>query len=147
MQSRTFIASCIIAALLASPAIAGSDLTVKVEGLRNAKGAVWVCLWKREQTDFPKCVNGKTAFARLKAPTGAPLVKFEDVAPGTYAVTAVHDETGTGNGEFNALGMPLSGVGLSNTPELGVMNRPTFDKGAFDMPKTTALTIKLNYLF
>lgn len=137
---------------IASPTVAqappaGNKVTVTIEGVRNANGAVWVCLWTETQKDFPKCSNSATATARLKAPSNAPTVMFENVIAGRYAITAMHDETGTGNGETNLVGLPKSGVGLSNQPTIGLTNRPTFDKGAFAVPETKTLSIKLNYLF
>lgn len=126
---------------------AGNRLAVTVEGVRSDKGAVWVCLWRQDDKDFPKCINGATAIARLKAPSSAPSVILENVSAGRYAITAMHDETGTGNGETNLVGLPKSGIGLSNQPAIGLTNRPTFDKGAFAVPETKALSIKLNYLF
>lgn len=118
-----------------------------MEGLRSTKDAVWFCLMKEGQSDFPKCVNAAMAVARIKAAVATPTVTFQNVAPGTYAVTAMHDESGTGDGEFNVAGLPKSGVGLSNVPTLGMMNLPTFEKGRFTVPETKTLSIKANHLF
>jgi len=113
-----------------------------MEGLRSTKDAIWFCLMKEGQSDFPKCVNAAMAVARIKAAVATPTVTFQNVAPGTYAVTAMHDESGTGDGEFNVAGLPKSGVGLSNVPTLGMMNLPTFEKGRFTVPETKTLSIK-----
>lgn len=43
--------------------------------------------------------------------------------------------------------MPKSGVGTSNNPVLGLMNRPSFDKSRFTVPDTKQIEIKTQYLF
>lgn len=135
-------------AAMAQSAVAQSvTLEATLEGVRNSKGAVWFCLWREDQADFPKCNNAAKAVARIKATADKPTVTFKDVAPGTYAITALHDKSGTGDGEFNFAGMPKSGVGVSTMTSIGMTNRPTFDKAKFTAPDTKALSLKAHYLF
>ena len=139
-----------IATAEAAPTALAADaatINVTVTQLHNADGKVWVCLWQDGNAkDFPRC-DKATPFAKLSVPASAPKATFADVPPGTYAISMFHDEKGTGVPEVNLLGMPKSGVGTSNNPVLGLMNRPSFDKSRFMVPETKQIEIKTQYLF
>jgi uncharacterized protein (DUF2141 family) len=125
----------------------GASLQVAVAHLRSAEGKVWVCLWQEGATGaFPRC-DQTAPFAKLSAPASAPTVVFNGVAPGAYAVSFFHDERGTGVPEVNLVGLPKSGIGTSNNPDIGLMNRPSFAKSRFVVPGTTQLTVIAKYLF
>ena len=42
------------------------------------------------------------------------LFVFDNVEPGEYALTVLHDENGNGKLDTNLLGMPKEGYGVSN---------------------------------
>ena len=86
-------------------------------------------------------LSSSTVGERSRAPT----VAFAGLPPGVYAVTMFHDERGTGAPEMNFLGMPKSGIGLSNNPV--IVGPPTFAKSRFAVPATTRITIEARYLF
>lgn len=133
----------------ASPALAANpaSIDVTVTQLHNTDGKVWICLWQEANAaDFPRC-DKTTPFAKLSVPATAAKGSFANVPPGTYAISLFHDENGSGVPEVNLLGMPKSGVGTSNNPVLGLMNRPSFDKSRFMVPETKQIEIKTQYLF
>jgi uncharacterized protein (DUF2141 family) len=124
-----------------------SAIEVNIANLRSANGKVWVCIWKDGSTEgFPNCAKGKPA-ALLSAPASAPKVVFNGISAGAYAISFFHDEKDTGTPETNLLGMPKSGVGLSNNPDIGVTSPPTFAKARFVVPDTVRHTIAAKYLF
>lgn len=132
------------AVLLASPVYA-ADLTVTVTGIRNAEGLVQLCLFARAD-GFPDCGND-TSVPRQRVPAvpGQVRVRFEGLAPGTYAVTAFHDEKRTGKVETNFLGIPRSGLGASNDPQ-GRFGPPSFGDAAFTVPnRPAAITLRMQY--
>jgi uncharacterized protein (DUF2141 family) len=70
---------------------------------------------------------------------------FEDIPPGTYAITVIHDENMDGKLDTNWLGIPKEGYGFSNDvkPLLGA---PPFSAASFQHDGGTLdLTISLHY--
>ena len=143
IRTCLFSAATIATVLYAPPAQA---LEVTVDGLRNARGDVVICIWRQQDEGFPNCAKGRP-WKRLKAPATSPTVRFSDVPPGTYAVSMFHDEKRMGRPQTNFFGMPTSGVGLANNPRVGPTNRPTFDKAKVVVPDTKAIAITAKYLF
>ena len=157
-RSRLLIGAAVLSALLgagwlpdasaqapASRASEPATVEVAITNLRSTRGKVWLCLWKEGATaGFPSCDKGKPLASR-SAPASAPRVAFTGLQPGAYAVTMFHDEKGTGAPEMNLLGMPTSGIGLSNNPV--ILGPPTFAKSRFVVPGTTRVTIETKYLF
>jgi uncharacterized protein (DUF2141 family) len=134
----------------ALPAAAQQPTTIEVQiaNLHNAAGKVWICLWKEGETEgFPRCDKSKP-LAKLSAPAGAPTVVFPGVKPGTYAISMFHDEKETGVPETNMVGLPKSGIGMSNNPAVGVTSPPSFDKARFTVGADVVRhTIEARYLF
>ncbi len=119
----------------------------KATDLRNTNGNVWFCLWKDGATEgFPRCDKGQP-FAKLSAPASSAAVVFKSVPLGTYAVSMFHDEKSTGVPELNLVGLPKSGVGLSNNPQVGITSPPNFGKAKFTLEKNIVLSIQAKYLF
>lgn len=134
----------------ALPAVAQQPATIEVRiaNLHNAVGKVWICLWKEGATEgFPRC-DKSTPLAKLSAPASAPAVVFSDVRPGTYAISMFHDEKETGIPETNLVGLPKSGIGMSNNPVVGVTSPPSFAKAQFSVGADVVRhTIEAKYLF
>ncbi len=122
-----------------------ADLTVAVTGVRNQDGLLQLCLFDRPQA-FPDCAGDPAVKRRnLPATPGTMRAVFENVAPGTYAVTVFHDEKRLGRVETNLLGIPRSGVGASNDPAAR-FGPPRFEDAAFTMPdRPAAIAITMRY--
>ncbi|MEQ8823642.1 MAG: DUF2141 domain-containing protein [Filomicrobium sp.] len=133
----------VLSAAIAMPAQA---LDVSIDGLRNTDGDVVVCVWRAQDQGFPNCAKS-APFRKLSAPAAVGKVTIEGLPPGTYAVTMFHDAKRQGKPETNFMGMPTSAVGLANNPDVGPMNRPTFDKARVVVPDTPAITINAKYIF
>ena len=78
---------------------------------------------------YPDC--GKDPKSRkLSLPARAAMTaKFEDVAPGTYAIALIHDENGNNKMDL-AVFLPKEGFGMSRNPKIG-MGPPSFKSAAF----------------
>lgn len=58
---------------------------------------------------------------------------FDNVAPGTYAITAIHDLNNNGELDKNFLGVPTEPYGFSNDAR-GTMGPPSFSSASFQYP-------------
>lgn len=99
-----------------------------ITGVRSAKGNVLVCMTANAKA-YPDC--GKDPKSRkLSLPARATMTaKFEDIAPGTYAIALIHDENGNNKMDL-AVFLPKEGFGMSRNPKIG-MGPPSFKSAAF----------------
>jgi uncharacterized protein (DUF2141 family) len=128
-----------------APASADNVIHVEVSGLRNDKGQVLCALFSSAE-DFPK--KAEKAVARLTARIveQQAVCDFSGVAPGTYAVSVVHDENSNGKLDTNFIGMPREGVGASKDAK-GHMGPPKFAAASFRFEGgRTDLKIHVKYL-
>lgn len=137
---RHFCAAMILCAA-ASPAHA-DDVTIALQGAKKNAGSIVLCLWAKED-GFPDCESGK-AVKRIVVPVNAATARFDNVAPGTYAVSAFHDANGNNKLDSNFLGLPLEAVGMSNNPKLN--GPPRFKPARFKVAGPTKISIRFQSL-
>lgn len=135
-----------LALALVVPLLGGAgepaSLTINVSGLRNTNGMLIACI-HRDKAGFPTCQKSATAIRQSLRISGAAMtVRFNGVAPGTYAVSVQHDEDGNGKLKTNFIGMPKEGVGISNNPG-GI---PGWSKSQFQLNGPATIAIKMRYL-
>jgi uncharacterized protein (DUF2141 family) len=107
-------------------------IVVKIAGLRNDKGQV-LCALFSSAADFPKNPAKAAALTKSSISNRQAVCQFGGVAPGTYAVSVVHDENSNGKLDTNFIGIPKEGVGASrNAP--GHFGPPKFAAAAFSFP-------------
>jgi uncharacterized protein (DUF2141 family) len=114
-----------------SPTQGTSTLTVKIKGIRNAKGKIDVVLYgdgKGFPLDPSSAAVAKQVDVDAKSLTAT--VVFEKLPQGVYAATVLHDENMVGKMEFDSQGTPLEGYGISNNPDSS-SGPPTFDDSKF----------------
>jgi uncharacterized protein (DUF2141 family) len=129
----------------AGPAPAENIINVEISGLRNDKGQMLCALFSSAEA-FPK--KPERAVARLTSRISGrqAACDFTGVAPGTYAVSVVHDENSNGKLDRNFIGMPREGVGASNDAK-GHMGPPKFSAASFAYQGGRLdLKIHVNYL-
>ena len=121
-----------------------TSVELDISGVRNAKGRVLVCLTAKPKA-FPDC--GKDPASRkLALPAAATLVaRFDNIAPGVYAVALIHDENGNNRMDV-ALFLPREGFGMSRNPPIG-MGPPSFKSAQFSVSGSPVrLPVKMRYL-
>jgi len=115
-----------------------STLTVRVTGIRNAKGKIRLGLYRDA-----KFVEGREI--EIDAATLNARVVFEKIPQGVYAVNLFHDENMNGKMDTNFLGMPVEGYGFSNNPGKR-MGKPGFDETSFKVNQPEcAIEIRMIY--
>ena len=143
LMNRTRSTVLALAAALASVACTqprAATLELTITGIRPAHGRLMIAVADSGDAwdDRAKPIASTT-----QAVTGARQVfRFDDLAPGTYAVKVMNDENGNGALDSNFMGMPTEGYGFSNNPK--VLRKPTFTEAGFELGATgTAITIEL----
>jgi uncharacterized protein (DUF2141 family) len=141
--------SILIAAALFLPRPAdAAELTVVIDNLRSAKGAVFVALWN----DAEGFTDSKAALINTNMPARMGQVSFDlgDLPAGAYAIASFHDENGNGEFDTTWLGLPDEGLGFSNGAWIG-LGAPSFKEAAFDLatepdgPKAHIVRIGIRY--
>lgn len=123
--------SILIAAALFLPRPAdAAELTVVIDNLRSAKGAVFVALWN----DAEGFTDSKAALINTNMPARMGQVSFDlgDLPAGAYAIASFHDENGNGEFDTTWLGLPDEGLGFSNGAWIR-LGAPSFKEAAFDL--------------
>jgi len=118
-----------------------ANLTVIVEGLRNANGTVRLELDGSEAAWNDKAAA--TAKTNIQAAIGSVSYTFRSLSPGTYGLGVYQDEDNSGKLHTNLFGVPKEGYGFSNNPS--VMRMPTFQEAQFSVAqqdKTVVIHLK-----
>ncbi len=118
---------------------------VHVTHLRSARGNVYCDLF-RSAKGFAKNAKKAAGVVRAEINEHAAVCEFRDLAPGTYAVAAYHDENGNGQLDRGFMGIPKEGVGVSNDIQ-GSWGSPSFDRAKFTVgAEQKQIVIHIKYL-
>lgn len=104
-----------------------NHLVVTIENIRDSKGEISVALFDSEVNYLKKHYVGKS----VPAISGKSIVIFDDLPPGEYAISVIHDSNKNGALDKNFIGIPTEGFGFLN----GAMGR--FGPPKFDQTKVT----------
>ena len=133
---KAILLSCVFC-MLSSSTPKTYDLEVKIEGLKNQKGNVYIGVYdtKKDFEGMGKRVDGKI----IKA-TDSRVYQVFKLPAKTYAIAVFHDENGNGKLDKNLLGVPKEGYGFSNEG-----NKPGFDNASFQLNSDKSFVIRLKY--
>lgn len=117
--------------------VSNASITVTINNVPSNKGKVIMALHTADT--FMKGGGIQNSESIIK--DGKVIVTFENVAPGTYAVIALHDLNENGRMDFQENGMPMEDFGTSNnTMSFGP---PQFSESKFEMTnEDLEITIK-----
>ncbi|NEP63032.1 MAG: DUF2141 domain-containing protein [Symploca sp. SIO2G7] len=122
-----------------------AQLAVEIVGLKGPQGQV--CLNLFDSTNgFPSNRDEAVATLCIAIADDGPLVAtFEELPPGSYAVSVFHDANGDGEFNRNFVGMPVEGFGFSSNPN-AVTGPPDYSEAVFlVVGDETRIEIELNY--
>lgn len=119
-------------------------LNVTVNCMRNNQGILQVVLYNRDGSipdeNFKKYY--KMQISQIANHTAS--VVFENLPPGNYAVSVLHDENVNGKID-KGLFLPKEGIGFSNYQSISLTNRPTFSKSNFNLNSDSSISVKMIY--
>ena len=121
-----------------------SNLSVRVDGVRNDRGVVLVSLYDQAE-GFPRDRDAVLLTQKVVASKGSVHVHFGELAPGEYAIAVLHDENESGDMDSNFIGLPKEGYGFSNDvkPKL---KAPSFDDTKFRVDgDETEVVLEMRY--
>jgi len=113
-------------------------ITVTINNIKNDTGKVLLGL--HTVNTFMKTEALQKKATEIKS--GKIKVIFTNVAPGEYAILALHDENNNNKMDFTASGMPMEDYGLSNNAMS--FGPPQFSEAKFKVENDA---ITLNILF
>lgn len=121
-----------------------TKLQVTVTHIKGAKGNIIVGIFDSDENFLKKPVDGKM----IKASGDSVTVVFENLKPGKYAISVLHDANKNEDLDKNKLGIPKEGFGFSNNV-IGAMGPPSFERAQFDLApdqKDLDIDIKMKYM-
>lgn len=123
----------------------GATLSVTVNGFKDTKGQAIVAVYSSPET----WLKSEKAVRRKKSKLNGPdlTVEFTDLAPGVFAVSAIHDENNNGKLDMRYFPVPRprEGAGVSNDARKA-LGPPSWDDAKFTVPATGySITITLRY--
>ena len=130
MRAIRLIAFTASLLLWAPPVASCADLTITIKNVRSAAGTIFVAVYDSDGT----FLNLEHARAQMKAQAlkGEVVFTVHDLATGTYAISAYHDENNNGKLDRNWLHIPTEGYGFSNDVR-GATGPPKFTLAAFGL--------------
>lgn len=122
---------------------APGSLYIRISNMRNTKGRVSLLLF-RSPVGFPDSPPSAVASRSLPVSKDG-LYKFDQLPPGRYALSVIHDENENTRLDKNALGIPREGYGFSGNPK-ALFGPPGFETVAFSFDGSSfELSVKLIY--
>lgn len=125
-------------------ALCQTKLQVTVTNIKGHKGDIIIGIFDSDENFLKKPIDGK-----LAKPSGDSItVIFENLKPGKYAVSVLHDANKNKDLDKNKLGIPKEGFGFSNNV-LGAMGPPSFERAQIDLTaeqKDLDIGIKMKYM-
>jgi uncharacterized protein (DUF2141 family) len=129
-----------------APAAAKATLTVRITGIKNAKGKINIALF-RDAKGFPTDSASAVASQRFEIDpqTLVATAVFKDIPQGAYAAAVLHDDDLSGKMAYDGQGIPQKGYGISNNPNTNY-GPPTPEQATFTVNQAeVTIEIKMVY--
>ena len=118
-----------------------TSMTVVVKNVKETKGQISVALFNKADDFMGKSLASKSTVAQ----NGEVQLIFENVTPGDYAISVMHDANENNELDSNAFGIPKEGFGFSNDA-MGMFGPPSFEKAKFNFTGENKIAITLKYM-
>jgi uncharacterized protein (DUF2141 family) len=137
------IVPLVIAVLTSASCMGQSRLEIVVKNLRDIKGSIRVGLFTNKQDFLKNAVEGKV----ITVTGDNMIVVFDNLKPGDYALSIIHDENDNGKLDMNFIGMPKEGFAFGNNA-MGAFGPPSFSKSKVNIQGSMVVRqeISMRYL-
>ncbi len=125
---KRLILPVLLCLLLSCPAFA-ARLELQVSGVEDTKGQIIASVFDSEENFLEIPMLQMKNRPAADEPT---VFVFENLPPGNYALSAVHDRDGNGEMNSNFLGIPKEPVAVSNNAK-GRFGPPAFEDARFPL--------------
>jgi uncharacterized protein (DUF2141 family) len=115
---------------LSAPTLA-AELTVVVSGIRDGDGQLMVGVFDKADTFLKQPLQGRVMPASVRDGAGNARIVIDNLAPGGYAVSVVHDRDGNGRLTMNLMGLPSEPFGFSGKG--GNFGPPKFEDASLQL--------------
>lgn len=128
--------------LMTQASFAQGKIEVVVKNIQENKGTVRVALFNNDKDFLKKPLEGKS----MKVTGNELRFVFDNLKPGDYAVSILHDENDNGEMDSNLVGMPKEGFAFGNNA-MGTFGPPAFkDAKVTVSDQPVVQIIKMKYL-
>lgn len=117
------------------------SLTLKIEGIENAQGFLYVGIYDSEASFMKKPVYGFRVEVKDKVLT----VPCKGLPAGIYAISVFQDENGNDKLDTGSFGRPTEKFGFSNNAE-GIMGPPAYKKCMFEFKQGAEMEISITLI-
>lgn len=117
------------------------SLTLKIEGIENAQGFLYVGIYDSETSFMKKPVYG----FRVDVKDKALIVPCKGLPAGIYAISVFQDENGNGVLDTGSFGRPTEKFGFSNNAE-GIMGPPAYKKCVFELKHDAEMELSITLI-
>ncbi|WP_332912305.1 DUF2141 domain-containing protein [Algoriphagus boritolerans] len=117
-----------------------SVLDLQISGAKSDKGVVRILVFDSEN-GYPDQLELAVKSLTIPIVKQKCTVKINDLKPGNYAISVIHDEDSNGALNTNPFGYPLEKYGFSNNAK-AYFSAPPFSKAAFEL-KSEVKTIQI----
>lgn len=133
-------AAMVVAMAALAGAAEAAEVRVTLHGVEARGGQILIALQNEQSFMQPRSEYGKAETAQ----PGTMTFVFEDVAPGEYALSAVHDANSNQSMDMAPEGMPAEGFAMSNGSTL--TGPPSFGQVKFTVG-AEAVTLTENMMY
>lgn len=133
----TLILSLFISLSFLSSNFSHPKLEIQITEAKSDKGMIRILIFSKAN-GFPDQPETALKSYSIAPKNKACTLTINDLPPGTYAVSVIHDEDGNGKFSFNLVGYPSEKFGFSNNPKV-YFSPPSFDKAAFELKSENKL--------
>jgi uncharacterized protein (DUF2141 family) len=110
---------------------ARATLAVEISNIQSDDGQVGCSLFSKKE-GFPSKPEKADAKTFVQPKAGQAICVFEDVKPGKYAVSVMHDEDKDGELKTSVVGRPKEWWGVSNNVPAERFGPPKYESATFD---------------
>jgi uncharacterized protein (DUF2141 family) len=123
----------------------GGRIVVEAEGFRNQRGDALYALF-RSGAGFPKEPLKAARRVASGIAGSESRVVFDDVEPGEYAVSVMHDEDNDHELKTGIFGIPREGIGFSRDAR-GRMGPPKFSDAKLTIAEGENATVRIHMVY